>query len=55
MKGRLRFEAGPIDAFKRGFKLCATQVPTTIGVSGRLECDLFVPTARPGLSRLRGR
>ena len=45
MKGRLRFEAGPIDAFKRGFKLCATQVPTTIGVSGRLECDLFVPTA----------
>ena len=45
MKGRLRFEAGPIDAFKRGFKLCATQVPTTIGVSGRLDCDLFVPTA----------
>ena len=45
MKGRLRFEAGLIDAFKRGFKLCATQVPTTIGVSGRLDCDLFVPTA----------
>ena len=45
MKGRLRFEAGPIDAFKRGFKLCATQVPTSIGVSGRLDCDLFVPTA----------
>ena len=45
MKGRLRFEAGAIDAFKRGFKLCATQVPTTIGVSGRLDCDLFVPTA----------
>lgn len=45
MKGRLRFEAGPLDAFKRGFKLCATQVPTTIGVSGRLDCDLFVPTA----------
>ena len=45
MKGRLRFEAGPINAFKRGFKLCATQVPTTIGVSGRLDCDLFVPTA----------
>ena len=45
MKGRLRFEAGPIDVFKRGFKLCATQVPTTIGVSGRLDCDLFVPTA----------
>lgn len=45
MTGRLRLEAGPIDAFKRGFKLCATQVPTTIGVSGRLDCDLFVPTA----------
>ena len=45
MKGRLRFEAGPLDAFKRGFKLCATQLPTTIGVSGRLDCDLFRPTA----------
>ena len=45
MKGRLRFEAGMIDAFKRGFKLCATQVPTSIGVSGRLDCDMFVPTA----------
>ena len=45
MKGRLRFESGQIDAFKRGFKLCATQVPTSIGVSGRLDCDLFVPTA----------
>ena len=45
MKGRLRFVSGPIDVFKRGFKLCATQVPTTIGVSGRLDCDLFVPTA----------
>ncbi|MCY3605657.1 MAG: ATP-binding protein [Gammaproteobacteria bacterium] len=45
MKGRLRFEGGLLDAFKRGFKLCATQVPTTIGVSGRLDCDLFVPTA----------
>ena len=45
MKGRVRFEAGAMDVFKRGFKLCATQVPTTIGVSGRLDCDLFVPTA----------
>lgn len=45
MTGRLRFEAGLLDAFKRGFKLCATQVPTTIGISGRLDCDLFVPTA----------
>ena len=45
MKGRLRFQAGTIDVFKRGFKLCATQVPSTIGVSGRLDCDLFRPTA----------
>ena len=45
LKGQLRFEAGAIDTFKRGFKLCATQVGTTIGVSGRLDCDRFVPTA----------
>jgi molecular chaperone HtpG len=45
LTGFLRFENGPIDAFKRGFKLCATQVGSTIGVSGRLDCDRFVPTA----------
>lgn len=45
LKGRLRFENGSIDTFKRGFKLCATQVPSTIGISGRLESDVFVPTA----------
>ena len=45
--GQLRFENGAIDAFKRGFKLCATQVGTTIGVSGRLDCDRFVPPAGP--------
>ena len=43
--GRLRFENGSIDVFKRGFKLCATQIPSTIGISGRIDCDLFVPTA----------
>jgi molecular chaperone HtpG len=43
--GQLRFEQGPIDAFKRGFKLCATAIGTTIGISGRLDCDRFVPTA----------
>lgn len=43
--GHIRFENGTIDVFKRGFKLCATQVGTTIGVSGRLDCDRFVPTA----------
>ena len=45
MTGQLRFENGPIDVFKRGFKLCATQIPSTIGISGRLDCDQFVPTA----------
>lgn len=45
LQGRLRFEAGVIDAFKRGFKLCATSIGTAIGVSGRLDCDRFVPTA----------
>lgn len=45
LTGQLRFENGAIDAFKRGFKLCATQIGTTIGVSGRLDCDRFVPTA----------
>ena len=45
MGGRLRFENGAIDVFKRGFKLCATQVPSSIGVSGRMDCDLFMPTA----------
>ena len=45
LTGHLRFENGPIDIFKHGFKLCATQVGCTIGVSGRLDCDRFVPTA----------
>jgi molecular chaperone HtpG len=45
LTGQLRFENGAIDAFKRGFKLCATQIGTIIGVSGRLDCDRFVPTA----------
>ena len=31
--------------FKRGFKLCATQIGSIIGVSGRLDSDRFVPTA----------
>ncbi len=43
--GHLRFEGGTIDVFKRGFKLCATSVGTTIGVAGRLDCDRFIPTA----------
>ena len=45
LSGHLRFEGGAIDVFKRGFKLCATSVGTTIGVTGRLDCDRFMPTA----------
>ena len=45
LRGQLRFENGTINVFKRGFKLCATQVASTIGISGRLDCDQFVPTA----------
>ena len=45
MKGRLRFENGTLEVFKRGFKLCTTQVPSAIGISGRLDCDIFTPTA----------
>ena len=43
--GAIRFENGSIDVFKRGFKLCATQIPSAIGVSGQLDCDRFMPTA----------
>ncbi len=45
LSGQLRFEGGTLDVFKRGFKLCATSVPTIIGMSGRLDCDRFIPTA----------
>ena len=45
LSGHLRFEGGTIDVFKRGFKLCATSVGTTVGVTGRLDCDRFIPTA----------
>ena len=45
LSGQLRFEAGTIDVLKRGFKLCATQIGSIIGVSGRLDSDRFVPTA----------
>jgi hypothetical protein len=45
LMGNIRFENGTIDVFKRGFKLCATQIGSSIGASGRLDCDRFVPTA----------
>jgi molecular chaperone HtpG len=45
ISGLLRFENGPIDVFKRGFKICATKIGTQIGVSGRIDCDHLSPTA----------
>ena len=45
LTGLIRFENGPLGVFKHGFKLCTTQIGTTIGVSGRVDCDRFVPTA----------
>ena len=41
----LRFEGTDIDIRKQGFKLCSTTVPTRIGVSGFIDCDLLSPTA----------
>ena len=43
--GRIRMENGLINVFKRGFKLCATQIGSAIGVTGRMDSDRFVPTA----------
>jgi molecular chaperone HtpG len=45
LKGWLRFENGPIDVLKRGFKICTTSVGTQIGVSGVIDCDQLSPTA----------
>lgn len=45
LKGWLRFENGPIDILKRGFKICSTSVGTQIGVSGVIDCDRLSPTA----------
>ena len=45
LKGTLRFEHGSIGFFKHGFQLCTMQIPSTIGVSGRLDCPQFSPTA----------
>ena len=45
LTGFLRFENGQISGFKNGFKLCTTQIGSTIGVTGRLDCNRFVPTA----------
>lgn len=45
LRGWLRFENGPIDVLKRGFKICTTTVGTQIGVTGVVDCDRLAPTA----------
>ena len=45
IRGWLRFENGPIDVLKRGFKICSTSIQTDIGVSGVIDCDRLSPTA----------
>ena len=45
LAGRLQFEGHGIDVRKHGFKLCSISIPTRIGVSGYIDCDLLAPTA----------
>lgn len=44
-RGYLRLVHGSVEAHKRGFRLCATNVPSRIGVTGWLDCDSLRPTA----------
>jgi molecular chaperone HtpG len=44
-RGVLRLVSGPLEVFKNAFKLCNTSVQTAIGISGRIDCELFSPTA----------
>lgn len=43
--GYVRLIHGSLDAYKRGFRLCATNVASRIGVSGWIDCDELRPTA----------
>ncbi len=45
LRGSFRFEEGPFEVFKRGFKLCNTPISSQLGMRGRLEGDMFRPTA----------
>ena len=53
VKGRLRFENGSLETFKRGFKLCTTRVPTTIGISGRTRQRYLYAYGGSGFARRR--
>jgi Histidine kinase-, DNA gyrase B-, and HSP90-like ATPase len=44
-RGHIRLVHGSVDAYKRGFRLCSTSVPSRIGVAGWIDCDQLRPTA----------
>jgi molecular chaperone HtpG len=44
-RGYVRLVHGSVDAYKRGFRLCATSVPSRIGVAGWIDSDELRPTA----------
>lgn len=43
--GYVRLSGNGLDVFKRGFRLCAVNVTSHIGVSGWFDCDSLKPTA----------
>lgn len=43
--GFVRLVSGSVDAYKRGFRLCGTTIPSRIGVSGWMDSDELRPTA----------
>jgi molecular chaperone HtpG len=43
--GYVRLVHGSVDAYKRGFRLCGTSIPSRIGVAGWIDCDELRPTA----------
>ena len=44
-RGWIKLINGTLEAFKKGFKLCNTNVSSHIGISGRVDMINFVPTA----------
>lgn len=43
--GFVRLVNGPLDVYKRGFRICPVSMPVRIGVSGWIDCDEVRPTA----------
>lgn len=44
-RGYVRLIHGPIEVFKRGFRICSTSIPLRIGVTGWIDYDQVRPTA----------